>query len=284
MSMDTSGGFACFAYYREKEKAKGKAMKSSFMGQGRSLLLLLSFAMLCVANASVAAPFTTIIDNSGIGNPDENVLFNKAGQVTVGNVGNSYTIQGATNQTQVVIDIVSPQHIALAGVGGVGQATISTVAPLEYFGAVQIFPHTADDLPSGLNPLGGITDIEFNIDVDVDGKLGIVVNGMHGDDVFQEFETYDLDANGQNKFRITAAFPDVIITSVELISYNTSGNPENLFKELFQIRISGGTATSPDNDPGGDPDPVHTPEPASLILWTAIAAGLGYRWQRARKI
>jgi hypothetical protein len=138
-----------------------------------------------------------------------------------------------------------------------------------------------------LNPLGAITDIEFNIDVDIDGFIGIKVDGVGPDVMGADGATFALDKNGQNKFRITA-FPDNVITSVELISYNSNMEETNLFKELFQIRISGGTATTPDNDPGGDPDggpdPVHTPEPASLILWTAIAAGLGYRWQRARKI
>lgn len=251
------------------------------------LTFLIAGVILCLASVSVAAPFTTIVDNSGIGNPDENVLFNKPGQVTVGNSGNGFTLQGATNQTQVVIDIVSPQSLSLAGVGGLGQATISAVAPLEYFGAVQIFPHTADDLPAGLNPLAGITDIEFNIDVDVDGFVGIKVTGVGPDVDGADQEIFALDKNGQNKFRITA-FPNNIITSVELISYNTDMKETNLFKELFQIRISGGTATTPGNDPGGDPDgdpdPVPTPEPASLILWTAIAAGLGYRWQRSRKV
>jgi hypothetical protein len=232
-----------------------------------------------VGIVSRAAWADVIISTSpGGGNPPENLLFNQSGLA----LGPATTVQGATNQTQHVLDITSNVNL----VGNGGQARVNAQNPTFGSGGVSFIPHSANNLPSGLVPLAGFTDIKFNPDVTANGNMEIevFVNDEKSPLVDQLFP---VDKNGQNFFRIQSNAGDVI-TKITLVT------PTNTISDIAQIRLgglvdpgstTGGTTGGGTTGGGGGTTGGNaTPEPGSVLLWTAFGLGLaGFAARRRRQ-
>ena len=200
------------------------------------------------ANASII-----IIDSGGMGNPDENIVFNSVSSLG-GTAGPGTTIQGATNQSQLLLDIMSGGPNIL-GEGGVGQATVSEEND-NLFGA--------DGIMFFNNDFDIITDLKFNLNASQAGTVTIDV--LDNGDGLLETETFDLDEAGENFFRITGTdgmdFFKVTIT--------TDGD---ILEDIKQIRISG----------SGDDGNTVVPEPASMMVWSFLAVAAIRATRRRRR-
>lgn len=220
-----------------------------------------------------AGPIFQIRDDSGAGNPEENLLFNKTGLVTAGP-----TVQGATNQSLSVLDIVSGDGTILDASPGKGQAMVEKQGG-GTFGEVAFAPHRADDLAAAaLQTLDSFLDIEFSLDFDFDAdlpaSLRIAVEGVngHGDRV-DGTASFSANNSGQQKFRVTAA-NDSVITKVTLTPVEDAAPNDALaiLRSIKQIRLTPGATIPP---PPGDGDDGRgarrMPEPTSLAVWSLLA-------------
>jgi hypothetical protein len=208
----------------------------------------------------------------GGGNPAENVVFNQSGLVT-----NGTPVQGATNQTSVVLDIQPNQSITLLASGGQGQAHVQQFGGGGFDG-VSFIPHSANNLPAGLFPLSAFNDFKFNVNALANGTIDIVVNGKDGSNnaVTSSLLGASLSQNGENFFRIIAD-NNFSITNVTITA---SGN---IIDDLKQVRLGGLTGPAGIINPPPSPDPDFVPEPASAVLWGLLAAaGAVARWRKNR--
>jgi hypothetical protein len=234
----------------------------------RRILLSLGCLVAGLMATSLARAGIVITVGPGGGNPDENVLFNKPGLVTTGT-----TIQGATNQTLAVLDIQSNQGYTLGATNGIGQANVERIGG-GAFGNVSLIPHSGS-LTLPLISLSSFNDIKFNINAATNGTVTISALGSVSGLVTAL--NLNLDANGENFFRITAT--GEVITQVNIVANG------DIIDNIKQIRLSGLTGPSGQEIPPPPfPDPDFVPEPASLLVWAAVGAvACGFRCLRRRK-
>jgi len=232
-------------------------------------LVSLAIPALTVALGGVVEAGIVVTIGPGGGNPDENVLYNKSGLVTSGSV-----VQGATNQTDRVVDITPNQAITLNAAGG--QARIEQLGGAAFNGAM-FTPHSANNLPAGLNVLGAFTDFKFNVNATVNGLVDIVVNGLNSSNaaISQSLLGAPLDKNGENFFRIIADSGDVITK----VTVTANGD---IIQEFKQVRLGGLVGPDLAPIPGPPvPDPPPVPEPTSILVWGVLAAaGAALRLRR----
>jgi hypothetical protein len=209
--------------------------------------------------ASNVSAGVIVIPGPGGGNPAENLLFNQPGL----ELGPALTIQGATNQSNAVLDIMSINDMLLVGNGG--QARVEGDGGASFTGVMFI---PSSNPPVGLNGMVSFTDIKFNIDASADGTLLIDVF-LNGSNTATSFGPFDLDENGENFFLIISFGGDVI-TKVTLTA---SGD---IIEQIRQIRL-GGVETSNGNG--------EIPEPGALSLWAVvgIAGALGFAGRKLRR-
>lgn len=219
----------------------------------------LAFALATFLMAGTAQADPIIQQGPGGGNPDENIIFNSVAGLG-GTTGPNTTIQGATNQSGMLLDITSggPQIEATAN----GQARVEAAGA---FGA--------DGVTFMNNDFDFITDFKFNVNASHDGQLQIDVYGDEAGTNLLTTGTFDLDGNGQNFFRILdGTFARVDIT--------TLGG--NAIDDLRQIRISGGAIGGGGTQPGPF---TGVPEPAGLMLWAVLAIVVfGGLYLRSRRV
>ncbi len=227
-----------------------------------SALLLVTALLLGASPARVyGAPIFTV--GPGGGNPGENLLFNNANL----QLGPAATIQGVTNNSNRVLDITSTVNL----VGNGGQARVEGQAGAFGGAGVTLAPHTANNLPGGLLPMGSFKDLKFNIDATADGPVAFSVVTNTGTFAFNS----TLDDNGQNFFRFTTL-------GTEFINSVTITSSGNTIKKIEQIRLGG--IVGPGQGPGPDPAPGSNPvpEPASLAVFGALL-GIGALGARLRR-
>lgn len=228
-------------------------------------LVKISTAILICCIASTAARADIIINNSpGGGNPDENILFNGAVGAAGGFTGPGQTIQGVTNQSGLLLDIMSGTGGPnLFGSGGAAMLTAENGVP---FGAAGVMFGDGD--------FDFITDFKFNVNAIADGSLTIDVFDDEAGNTLLSSATFDLDKNGQNWFRITGTGGD----DFAKVTITANGD---IIGDIRQIRISGGAN---DGDNGDNIVTIaETPEPASILLWCLLASAVGVFLVRRRR-
>lgn len=242
------------AYFRPFASVLRVPLRPSYSFAIVSLMAMLSGG---VAGASIS-----ITAGPGMGNPAENLVFNKAG-LALGGI----TVQGATNGTSVVLDIMSTDGVTLAASGGAASVAETAGDPFE---GVMFIPHVANDLPAGLNPFAGFTDFKFNVEATEDGTTDIDVLDDMG--MTTSASMLALDGSGSNFFRIQADMGDYITK----VTITTAGmmmmNP--IINDIKQIRVGGLI------DPAGAPIPS-VPEPYSFAVWSFFGLiGAATLWRR----
>jgi len=245
------------AYFRPFASELRLALRPSFS------LAIVSLVLMHAGGAAEAS--ISIIDGAGMGNPAENLVFNKAGLVLGG-----ITVQGATNGTSVVLDIMSTDGVTLAASGGAASVSETAGDPFE---GVMFIPHAVNDLPAGLNPFAGFSDFKFNVDATEDGTIDIDVLDDMG--MTTSASMLSINGNGNNFFRIQADMGDYI-TKVTITTAGTMMmNP--IIDSIKQIRLGGLI------DPTGAPIPT-VPEPYTLAIWSFFGLiGGGAIWRRRRR-
>jgi hypothetical protein len=215
---------------------------------GKTILSILAFIVMTVATASSAR--ADIIVVQGVNNTGtDNVLLNPATDVS--------TVTGTVNSGLFTVNFVSASGSQLLSANPSGQATVS--------GGTGNSPFT--DITFSIAGGATFTRAVFNINAATDGSVVLTVEGINiTGGTFTE--TFEVDANGENFFTVTA------INGQLITSINLSGTAGATFEDLRQVRI-GGLAAPPTNQ---------VPEPASMFLLgsglVGLAAGLRRRMRR----
>jgi hypothetical protein len=242
-----------------------RTRSASYLCTPRATVVLFASVICFLTSTSFASADPILTAGPAGGNPAENLLFNNGNL----KLGPANLIQGVTNTTNTVLDISSNVNL----VGNGGQARVEGAGGAAFgSGGVTLAPHTANDLPGGLLPMGGFAELKFNIDATADGDVSFQVFTKLGGAVPFLFGPEDLDQSGQNFFRIETPAGDYI-TKVIITSAG------NIIDRIEQIRL-GGVVT-----PGGGPAPdVFVPEPTSLLAWGCIGLGMaGAAWRRRNR-
>jgi len=189
-----------------------------------------------------------------LGATDHNVLFNGSGVVN----GPALTVTGLANGSGQLVNITSSE--LLTGVGGQAPAVQSVDGT--FANATIAFSDANTLMQSLFFNLGNTNSV-------ADSLVRLTVRDQLGQTEFTEVVN-----NGQNFFGVIA-FNGQSLVSANVQVLSSSGGTDVL-DQMKQIRISGVPAPTqgggnPPPPPG--PEPVHTPEPQSVLLWGLCASG-----------
>ncbi len=176
------------------------------------VLTLAVFGIVAVASGTARADIVVI---SGVNNQGtDNVLLNPATDVL--------TVTGVVGANNLVVNFTSSSGSGLLNANPSGQATVSGGTG-----------NTAlTQLTFGLANNDTFTRAVFNINASTSGSVLIHVEGVNIDGGFFE-DDFEVDANGQNFFTVTA-INGQLITSVSLTAINGA-----VFEDIRQVRLGG---------------------------------------------
>lgn len=212
----------------------------------RFVLTLAIFGIVGVVAGTAKADIVVItgVNNQGT----DNVLLNPATDVL--------TVTGTVGPGNLLVNFTSSSGSGLLNANPSGQATVSGGTG-----------NTAlTQLSFGLASGDTFTRAVFNINAGTDGTVLIHITGINIDGGFFE-DTFEVDANGENFFTVTAINGQFIQT-ISLTAMDGA-----VFEDVRQVRLGGGEIGE-------------IPEPASMLLLgsglVGVAAGFRKRF-RARK-
>jgi hypothetical protein len=191
--------------------------------------VVLALAMFTIVSVFAGTAKADIVVVTGVNNQGtDNVLLNPATDVL--------TVTGTVGANNLLVNFTSASGSGLLNANPSGQATVSGGT-----GNVAL-----TQLTFGLANNDTFTRAVFNINASTSGSVLIHVEGVNIDGGFFE-DDFEVDANGQNFFTVTAINGQAI-TSISLTAINGA-----VFEDVRQVRLGGGDAET-------------IPEPASMLL------------------
>ena len=210
--------------------------------------LVLTLAIFGIVSVVAGTAKADIVVVTGVNNQGtDNVLLNPATDVL--------TVTGTVGANNLVVNFTSSSGSGLLNANPSGQATVSG-------GTGNI---ALTQLTFGLANNDTFTRAVFNINAATDGSVLIHVEGINIDGGFFE-DDFEVDANGQNFFTVTA-INGQLITSISLTAINGA-----VFEDVRQVRLGGSEIEN-------------IPEPASMVLLGSglLGAAAGFRKRFKKK-